>query len=172
MRTQDVFAERELLYRESGFTLIELLLVIILAAVLSVTVTVLFSRSDFDERFFFDDLRTALRYAQRYAVATGCRVQATISASGYVLHRDAVCESGAVADYSAAGSMLPLPGDVSANYENLQVPASAALSSASSPIIFRPDGTASNSAGTVFASVTISFGSRVLTIEGDTGFVR
>lgn len=77
-----------------GFTLIELISVVILLSILGVAA---FSRlgnmNDFKSAGFYYDTVTALRYAQKLAISTGCNVQATITSNAgtntyaYALHQ-------------------------------------------------------------------------------------
>ncbi len=54
-----------------------------------------FDRNVFDERGFFDESLAAVRYAHKLALAGGCDVGVSFSASGYsVTRRDGGCTSG------------------------------------------------------------------------------
>jgi MSHA pilin protein MshC len=69
-----------------GFTLVELVLVIVILGVISVTaLPMLFSRTDFEQRGFFDELLQATRYAQKLAVASNCDVQVTLNSGDFAL---------------------------------------------------------------------------------------
>lgn len=48
-----------------------------------------FDNSAFDERAYLDELASSLRYAQKIAVASGCRVRADITAGSYSLTQQA-----------------------------------------------------------------------------------
>ena len=70
----------------AGFTVIELTLVIVIIAVLgAIAGPRFFTTSSFDERAYYDELVSSLRYAQKVAVASGCRVRVDITASSYAL---------------------------------------------------------------------------------------
>ncbi len=80
-----------------GFTLIELISVVILLSILGVAA---FSRlgnmNQFETRAFYNDTVTALRYAQKLAISTGCNVQATLTANSYALNQRQInCKNGA-----------------------------------------------------------------------------
>jgi len=80
-----------------GFTLIELVVIMVLIGVLAVFSIGRFAdRSSFEARGYYDELTAATRYAQRYAVASGCTVRITIDGAGnYSLStQDAVCGVG------------------------------------------------------------------------------
>jgi MSHA pilin protein MshC len=73
-----------------GFTLIELISVVVLLSILGVAAFArLGNMNQFESRAFYNDTVTALRYAQKLAISTGCNVQATISSNGYALHQGA-----------------------------------------------------------------------------------
>ena len=89
---------------QRGFTLVELILVMIVIGILAaVAGPRFFSRNVFDERVYFEDVLATVRYAQKVAVASGCRVRVSRdSLSGkLLLHGDANCgKSGLSALFS------------------------------------------------------------------------
>jgi MSHA pilin protein MshC len=61
----------------------ELVMVVVILGVLSVTaLPMLFNRTDFEARGYFDELLQATRYAQKLAVSTNCDVLVTIATVG------------------------------------------------------------------------------------------
>lgn len=75
---------------QAGFTMVELVLVIVIIAILgAVAAPRFFDKQTFSERAYFDEVSTALRYAQKVAVASGCRVRVTLGVSGYSLTQQA-----------------------------------------------------------------------------------
>lgn len=60
-------------------------MVIILLGVLSVSALGKLNFSGFNERGYTDDLTSALRYAQKYAVSTNCAVRVTVTTNSYTL---------------------------------------------------------------------------------------
>ena len=64
--------------REAGYSLVELVLVIVILATIGMLAGPRFFNNDaFDERGYYDELASALRYAQKVAVASGCRPRAS-----------------------------------------------------------------------------------------------
>lgn len=151
------------LRRAAGFTLVELVLALVILGILAaVGMPRFFSRKDFHERFFGDDVLGALRHAQKLAVASGCEVQVTIGGGSYALAQRTACRSGAF------GVAVANPG-TGASYTG-QAPAGTALASSTSPIVFDALGRARDgSLAVTDASVTV--GPRTLQVVGETGFV-
>ena len=75
---------------QCGYTIVELVLVMVIIAILgAVAGPRFFDNAAFDERAYLDELASSLRYAQKIAVASGCRVRADIAAGGYALTQQA-----------------------------------------------------------------------------------
>jgi MSHA pilin protein MshC len=149
----------------AGFTLVELVLVLTLLVVLSALAGPrFFERRVFDERLFADGVADALRYAQKVAVASGCSVEVTVSASGYALKQREAC---AGPSFSRA---VPHPGRVGSSYAAAPPPATP-LASSISPFRFDALGRALDASGAP-SDVLIRIGGRSLRVHGATGLVQ
>lgn len=82
--------------RQAGFTLMELIVIIVIISTLAIFAAGRFDDDDgFDTRGYYDELTSATRFAQRYAIASGCDVQITIASNSYALTtQDAICGVG------------------------------------------------------------------------------
>jgi MSHA pilin protein MshC len=148
----------------SGYTVVELVLVItILGIVLGFAVPRFFDNALFAARGYADELAAALRYAQKVAVASGCRVRVRVDASGYAL--DQQRESAGSCDAADTSWSTPVrhaDGQLAVG----ATPADVAVAVAAE-YVFDPAGTLES--GTP-ASFTV--GARTLSIDPDSGFVR
>lgn len=72
--------------KQRGFTIVELIMVIMILGIISaVAVPRFFDRKVFDERFYFEEALSTVRYGQKLAVASGCPIAFQIDSSGYSL---------------------------------------------------------------------------------------
>lgn len=79
-----------------GFTLVELIIVIVVMGVISVVVAPRFFDKDaYKSRGFYELSLTALRYAHKLAMGTGCHTQVNFSATGVTVKQRDNCTSGA-----------------------------------------------------------------------------
>jgi MSHA pilin protein MshC len=113
------------------------------------------------ERGFADDLANSLRYAQRIAVASNCRVRVRVTAAGY----SGFQRAPALNTCSAAGAwnqpVLRIDGTTLAG----AAPAGININP-NRTIVFRTDGTPAGGAA------IINVGTRIVTVDGTTGRVR
>ncbi len=146
-----------------GFTLVEMIVTLIIVALIAaVTGPRFFSLSAFQESGFYDETVSAVRYAQKYAVASGCTVRVQTTASGYTLYRPA-----AVANCNTPGSYTTPLADPSGNANTFTRTAPSGVVLTAADFTFSASGTAS-----VTPSIAISVNSRSFTVFGETGFVQ
>jgi MSHA pilin protein MshC len=82
--------------KQRGFTIVELIMVIVILGILAaVAAPRFFDRKVFDERFYFEEVLTAARYAQKLAVASGCSIKVFVDSDGYQLTYAKDCGIGA-----------------------------------------------------------------------------
>lgn len=146
--------------RMLGFTLVELVVVlVIVGALAAVSAPMFFSADVFRERGFYDETVSAVRYAQKLAVATGCTVRVNVTATGFTLFRAAnlaACNAGTyTTDITDPSS--------SATTFTRTAPGGVVLTPAT--FDFAADGSAS-------ANVTVNVGTRPFNVIAATGFVQ
>ncbi|GLQ33507.1 pilus assembly FimT family protein [Litoribrevibacter albus] len=156
--------------QSKGFTLIELVMVIIILGILAATaIPRFFSKSAYDERFFYEDVMAGLRHSHKLAMSTGCGVQFDVEANGFVLQQDENCfNSASAANYSAS---VIRPGEGDAYTINTR-PSGSNWSSNNDPLIFNARGQVTNLGGTVLSSTTLNVAGRTITVDGHTGYIR
>jgi MSHA pilin protein MshC len=146
-----------------GFTLVELIMVIVITGILAAVVGPrFFDRQVFDERMFFDESIGAVRYAQKLALASGCRVQVSLGAAGYSLRRDANCGTNSAPSYSA--TVLGADGQL---YADVPVPNGVLVTPNNFPLVFDSLGLPTPAAA---SSATV--GSFSLSVVATTGLVQ
>lgn len=149
----------------AGFTLVELIVAITILGVIAVVAgSRFFSTSQFSAMGFADVAANGARYAQKLALSSGCdtRVQVTASAL-HLWQRADSCTSGAFTrPVTRPGGDIwqeSIPGGVSVTALDIYFDSRG-----------RPYAHASAAALT--APVTVSVGSRTVTIEPETGYVQ
>lgn len=100
--------------KQHGFTIVELIMVIVMLGIISaVAVPRFFDRKVFDERFYFEETLSAVRYAQKLAVASGCLVRVTVDNRGYgVAYGAGDCSGVQIKDPSDKSYPIKPPTDV------------------------------------------------------------
>ncbi len=149
--------------RNTGYTIAEVVLVIVILAIIGTLAGPrFFNNAAFDERAYYDELASGLRYAQKIAVASGCRVRVSILPTSYTLSQQTSvsghCDSG--------DTTFPLPvllptGDAASGNAPDGVTAAPSLS-----IVFNALGQTNLPTNQV-----IAVGSRSLEVQADSGLV-
>lgn len=155
--------ERRVLCRYAGYTIIELVLVMLIIAILGVAAGPrFFNNTAFDERAYLDELASSLRYAQKIAVASGCRVRADIAAGGYSLTQQAPqaghCDPG--------DASFPLPVLLSTGQNMSGTAPAGVVTSPTITIVYDALGRTD-----LAANQALSVGPRTVLIQADSGLV-
>jgi len=141
---------------QRGFTIVELIMVIVILGIFAAVVGPrFFDRKVFDERLFFEETVSAVRYAQKLSLAGGCLTEVSLGTGGYHLRRAANCTSGAFsAEVQGPDGQTP--------FANTGVPTGVSVSATNFPVVFdslgRPSGAASATIGAFTFSVTAETG--------------
>jgi MSHA pilin protein MshC len=155
---------------KSGFTLIELITVITILGVLAAVVGPRFASTDvYDERVFYDDVLQAIRFAQARAVGSGCMTRVAFAATGFTVQQDDCNSSNGF-----TASAVINPDGLSSGYTQLDAPPTGITYSYSiNPLVFDAEGRARNPSLVVLSSAAqIAVGSRIIRVEGATGYVH
>lgn len=149
--------------RRGGYTIVELVLVIVILAVLGALAGPrFFDNAAIDERAYADELASSLRYAQKVAVASGCRVRADIGAASYSLTQ----QSPQAGHCDPADSSFPLAVRLSTG-EPMTGSAPSGVSVAPAlTLVYDALGRTNLS-----TNQTLIVGSRPLTIQANSGLV-
>lgn len=149
--------------RQKGFTLVELITtLVIIALIAAVSGPLFFDVGVFRQSGFFEEMISAVRYAQKHAVATNCNVRVNITANGFTLFRPASTAACSTGPYA---TNVVDPSSDAPSFTRA-APPDVTITTSASDIIFSGNGQAS---GDVTVSVT---GGRSFNVIAATGFVR
>lgn len=149
--------------KSQGYTLVELITVVIILGILSsLAVPRFFDIGVFEERGFFEEVASALRYAQKIAVGSGCPVRVTITAGSYSLEQQAASGNRCNPSDNSWPIQVLLPdGQAAAG----TAPAGITLSPATT---YNVDGLGQTSLG---SDLNVSVGGMNLTVQAESGYV-
>lgn len=140
--------------RNAGFTLFELVIVILLVGILAVFAAPKLNLSTFRETGFYQQALSAIRYAQKQAVSSGCTVNVTINSTQCLLSLTGVPGSCPV-------TSLTNPATGSTNFCTNSTAAGSPTANFTFDNIGRPS-----------AAQNISFGSKNIIVEAETGYAH
>ena len=150
--------------RQSGYTAIELVVVMVVLGVLAAnTLPRFFTASRFDEMGYTDAVVSAMRYAQKLAIASRCDTRFRLDTNGYALFQRATdCGVGSLT------RAVTRPGG-----DTWTGATPAGLSVGTLDVFFdswgRPHDVSSSAL--LGSTQTISVGSRAVTLEHTSGYV-
>lgn len=151
----------------SGFTLVELVVTLIVIGILAAYAAPrFFGTHGFEERGFYDETRSALRYAQKVAIAQRRLVCATFTAQSVSLSV-ASANPALACDTPLTGPTGTTPYIVSAGDDTKYRNASVAFSAFPAAVNFDPLGRPGAS-----ASIQVSGFTTPITVEAETGYVH
>jgi MSHA pilin protein MshC len=137
-----------------GFTLLELVTVIVVLGIIAVVTMANFNQTAIDRSWFLEQARSAVRYAQRTAIAQRRVIYVVVNPAPnkLMLCYDAACASPVSTLSSSAGFVLTPPSGV-------------ILTASTSPFTF-------NGLGQPSAAVTLSVNGSPITVSAETGYVQ
>lgn len=142
--------------RKTGFTLAELVIVIAIAAILAAIAIPQINFRDIDSAWFHEQVRSAVRYAQRTAVAQRRCVFVSVSPPQMsLLYGDASC----------AVTATPVTDLAKNQAFVLTAPTGVTLGAAPNPFSF-------NGLGQPSAAAVVSVDGRTVTVNAETGYVQ
>lgn len=165
----------------NGFTMVELLVVIALLATLSAMAFARpFKRIEFEKRLFLEEVRAALGYAQKLAVATGCTVEVDFTLGAM----DTLTLNQPAADPNNPTSCplvptafnQPVPHPAGSGPYVLNLPEKLVLTVSNDPLRFDARGRVLDNMGNVLAATTIDLtdpngdGSQLAIDSGEIGY--
>ena len=146
-----------------GFTLTELVTVIVILGIMAaLAVPRFFDLGAFEERGFYEEVASALRYGQKIAVGSGCPVRVSITAGGYDL-----------AQQVASGNRCD-PADSTWSVPVMLPDGQAAAGSPPAGITLGPvttyqfDGLGRTNLG---GNLTVNVGSLSMTVQAESGYI-
>ena len=151
--------------RHCGFTIIELVIVIVIIGIVTaVSAPRFFKLQSFEERGYYDEIMSAIRYAHKAAMATGCDYKVSVTSAGYEIRKRRDCSSGVF-------DLFNHPATNSPNGYNENTPSGIGITG-NLDFYYDNNGQPNDFSDNPINKTTISIGSRNITIEAYTGFAH
>jgi prepilin-type N-terminal cleavage/methylation domain-containing protein len=142
-----------------GFTLTELVMVIAILAIITAVIVPRYNRTQTDAAWFGDEVRAAVRYAQKKAIQERQNVYVVVTSSDLSLCYDSACTNPLTRLVVTSNpSYKPAAGKF------LAVPPNVTLSSSPSTFSF-------NGLGQPSSGATLNVSGRGITVYSETGYV-
>jgi MSHA pilin protein MshC len=136
-----------------GFSLMELVVTIVIAGILAAIAIPQFNRTETDAAWYYEQVRSAVRFAQRTAVAQRRQVFVVMEAGPQL----ALC-------YADPCGTRVTELSTGQAYQ-LVAPAGVGLAISATPLSF-------NGLGQPSSAATVTVGARVITVNAETGYVQ
>lgn len=136
--------------------MIELVLILVIIGILSAyAIPRFFNPTAFNERFYYDSVKSLLRSAQKMSIASGCHTQVNATTNNIHATQRASCTTGG---FTISIQAITVSDDIALTTNNF-------------PIYFNSLGQAINSTNDVVTDGSININSRTITIVGNTGLI-
>lgn len=157
----------------AGVSLIELIVVLVVVAILSsFAASRFFSQTSFDEQAFTQEALSAVRYAQKLAIASGCDIRVGFTASTLTLQQW-VDAGNSSCDVNAPAPVLTNVQRPGGGNFTLTAPSGVTITSSLAAFYFDQIGIPYSTGGTKLTTeTTVSIGPNTYSIAPETGFVR
>lgn len=148
-----------------GFTIIELIIVIVIIGIVTAVIAPRFFKlQTFEERGYYDEVMSAIRYAHKTAMATSCDYKVSVTSTGYEITKRSNCSNGVFQHFTN-------PATGSGNY-TANTPSGLGVTG-SLDFYYDNKGQPYNLAGIEITLISsIDIGSRTIKVEPYTGFVH
>lgn len=129
-----------------------------------------FDRTTFEAFGFFESSLSAVRYAQKRAITSGCDVRVTFSGSGYSLHRWVDVPNDSCRFDSPGANLVAVSRPGGGAFAD---PAPDDVTVGAAQFVFDPVGVPrTTGGGLIGGETTIAIGGRTLSVAPHTGFAR